>query len=118
MLTPASSSSCAVVALALGGTLAVEMRGVRQGGTGAEDHWFDEVRTRRLVVVDEAGTERVVIQEEPADTDRRAQAAGIVIFDRHGNERGGMVTFDDDSTVIALDAPAGVGSPMRDRRPA
>ena len=56
-----------------------------------------------------------MIQEEPADTDRRAQAAGIVLFDQHGQERGGMVTFSDDSAVIALDAPAGVGAPMRDR---
>jgi hypothetical protein len=104
-----------VVALALGGAFVVEMRGAPQGDTGAGDHWFEEVRTHRLVVVDEAGTERVVIEEEPAGIGRRGQAAGIVIFDQHGNERGGMVTFDDDSTVIALDAPAGVGAPMRDR---
>ena len=31
------------------------------------------------------------------------------------DERGGMSTMDDGSVVLALDAPRGVGSPMRDR---
>ncbi len=102
----------AIVALGLGGALFAEMR---QDDSVIEEPWFEELRTRRLVVVDAAGTPRVVIQEEPASTERRAQAAGIVLFDQHGEERGGMVTFADDSAVIALDAPAGVGAPMRDR---
>lgn len=75
----------------------------------------DEIRTRRLVVVDDAGVTRVVIGQDPVDTQRRSRAAGITIHDRHGHERGGMSTFDDDSVVLALDAPVGVGSPMRDR---
>ena len=102
----------AVVALGLGGALFAEMR---QGDAATEEPWLEELRTRRLVVVDAAGTERVVIQEEPVGADRRAQPAGILLFDQHGNERGGMVTFDDDSAIIALDAPAGVGAPMPDR---
>ncbi len=85
----------------------------RADGDAAEP--IEELTVRKLVVVDAAGTPRVVIREEPADTDRRAQAAGIVLYDRHGNERGGMATFADDSAVIALDAPAGQGAPMRDR---
>ena len=75
----------------------------------------EEIRTLRLVVVDDAGVTRVVIGQDPVDTQRRSRAAGITIHDRHGNERGGMSTFDDDSVVLALDAPVGVGSPMRDR---
>ncbi len=75
----------------------------------------DEVRARRLVIVDDAETRRVVIEQEAEHAQRRDRAAGIVLFDRHGTERGGMVTFDDGSAVIALDAPAGVGAPMRDR---
>jgi hypothetical protein len=102
----------AIVALGLGAVLFAEMR---RGDGGAQVLALEELTTRRLVIVDQAGTPRVVIQEEPADTDRRAQAAGIVLFDQHGQERGGMVTFSDDSAVIALDAPAGVGAPMRDR---
>jgi hypothetical protein len=108
----ATQIALAVVALGLTGALFAEMR---EDDKTAGAPWLEEVRTRRLVVVDAAGTERVVIEEEPADTERRAQSAGILIFDQHGNERGGMVTFDDDSAIIALDAPAGVGAPMRDR---
>jgi len=74
-----------------------------------------ELRTRRLVVVDDQGVARVVIGQDPKDTERRSRAAGITIHDRHGHERGGMSTFDDDSVVLALDAPKGVGDPMRDR---
>ncbi len=107
----ATQITLAVVALGLGAALFAEMR----QGDNAAASWLEEVRTRRLVVVDAAGTQRVVIQEEPADAERRAQPAGILLFDQHGNERGGMVTFDDDSAIIALDAPAGVGAPMRDR---
>ncbi|MFG0284304.1 MAG: hypothetical protein ACF8R7_07765 [Phycisphaerales bacterium JB039] len=74
-----------------------------------------EFRARRIVVVDEAGTPRIVLGQDPADTQRRSRAAGITIHDRHGHERGGMGTMDDGSVVLALDAPVGVGSPMRDR---
>jgi hypothetical protein len=102
----------ALVALGLAAAL---FAGTSRADGGAADPLIEELKVRKLVVVDAAGTPRVVIQEEPAETDRRAQAAGIVLFDRHGNERGGMVTFSDDSAVIALDAPAGQGAPMRDR---
>jgi hypothetical protein len=75
----------------------------------------EEIRTQRLVVVDDMGTPRVVIGQDPADTQRRSRAAGITIHDRTGTERGGFSTLDDGSVVMALDAPQGVGSPMRDR---
>jgi hypothetical protein len=75
----------------------------------------DEVRTRRLVVVDDKGVARVVIGQDAKDTQRRSRAAGITVFDDKGVERGGMGTMDDGGAVMALDAPQGVGSPMRDR---
>lgn len=75
----------------------------------------DEVRTRRLVVVDDAGVPRITIGQDAPGTQRRSRAAGITIRDQHGHERGGMGTMDDGSAVLALDAPAGVGSEMRDR---
>ena len=37
------------------------------------------------------------------------------MFDETGNERGGFGTMEDGSVVLALDAPVGVGSSMRDR---
>jgi hypothetical protein len=75
----------------------------------------NELRTRRLVVVDDKGVARVVIGQDPADTQRRSRGAGITIHDATGAERGGMITMDDKSVVLALDAPTGVGNPMRDR---
>ena len=74
----------------------------------------EELVVRSLVVVDSSGTPRVRIGSDD-DEQRRDQAVGIVLYDESGTERGGMVTFDDGSAVLALDAPAGVGAPMRDR---
>ncbi len=104
--------ACAIAVLGLAALLFAEMR---RGDGGAWELALEELTTRRLVVVDQTDTPRVVIQEESANEDRRARAAGIILFDQHGHERGGMVTFSDDSAIIALDAPAGVGAPMRDR---
>lgn len=56
-----------------------------------------------------------VIGQDPADTHRRSRAAGILINDRHGHERGGFCTMDDGSAVLAMDAPRGVGASMPDR---
>jgi hypothetical protein len=75
----------------------------------------DELRTKRLVVVDEAGVTRVVIGQDPPTTQRRSRSAGLTIHDSTGAERGGFSTMDDGSVVFAMDAPTGVGSPMRDR---
>jgi hypothetical protein len=76
---------------------------------------LDEVRTRRLVVVDDEGRMRVEIGQDPKDTERRARSAGLTVFDNTGHERGGFSTFDDGSVVFAMDAPYGVGAPMPDR---
>ena len=74
-----------------------------------------EIRTHRLVVLDDKNIPRIIIGQDPPDTQRRSRAAGITIHDKVGDERGGMSTMDDGSVVLALDAPRGVGSPMRDR---
>jgi hypothetical protein len=86
----------------------------------------DEVRTRRLVVLDDRDVIRVEIGQDPKDgllrgpagaapIRRRARSAGLWLYDTTGNERGGMGTFDDGQVSMALDAPAGVGARMRDR---
>lgn len=75
----------------------------------------DEIRTRRLVVVDDEGRARVVVGQDPRDTQRRSRAAGLTIRDSHGTERGGFSTMDDGSVVFGMDAPAGVGAAMPDR---
>lgn len=74
-----------------------------------------ELTVRRLVVVDDQGRTRLVLGQDPADTQRRSRSCGLTIYDGSGAERGGLSTMDDGSVVLGLDAPVGVGSPMRDR---
>lgn len=75
----------------------------------------EEIRTRRLVVVDDQDRIRVTIDQDSPEIDRYERSAGLTIFDDQGRERGGIATIDDGSAVIALDSPWGVGSSMRDR---
>jgi hypothetical protein len=75
----------------------------------------DEVRTRKLVVVDENGVPRVIIAEDPKDTQRRSRACGIVINDKTGAERFGVGVMEDNTVNMGFDAAVGVGHPMRDR---
>jgi hypothetical protein len=75
----------------------------------------DEVRTRKLVVVDENGVARVVIAEDPKDAQRRSRACGIVINDKTGAERFGVGVMEDDTVNMGFDAAVGVGHAMRDR---
>lgn len=81
----------------------------------AERKTEKEIRTERLVVVDDTGAPRVLIGQDRKDTQRKSRAAGITIIDDKGAERGGMGTMEDGSVVLALDAPHGVGNPMPDR---
>ena len=71
---------------------------------------------KRLAVVDEKGTERVVIAAPLPDpivqgkrVKRDGPASGILIFDPKGNERGGYVTSDsgDLGAFITLDSESG-----------
>jgi|SRR5437667_5030915 len=75
----------------------------------------DEVRTRRLVVLDDQGQIRAALGQDPANVQRVSRAAGLTLYDDKGNERGGFSTMADGSVTIGLDAPVGVGAPMRDR---
>jgi hypothetical protein len=85
--------------------------GFVQGGTQTTD----EVRTRRLVIVDDSGYERIVLAQDPPTGQRVSRATGLTLFDDKGSERGGFSTMEDGSVVLAMDAPLGVGAPMRDR---
>ena len=76
---------------------------------------LEEVRARRLALVDDEGRVRVELAQDPKGTQRRARSAGLRIFDTTGHERGGFSTFDDGTVVLGLDAPYGVGDPMPDR---
>lgn len=73
--------------------------------------------TQRLEVHDDAGTTGVMIHQVPVDTSRISRLAGLTAYDRHGHERGGFSTFDDDRVVLAMDAGVGTGDDdnVRDR---
>lgn len=105
------------LASALAGLAAIASALHANGGAGAAPAGgtSDEIRTRRLVVVDDQDRIRVTIDQDSPDIDRYERSAGLTIFDDQGRERGGIATIDDGSAVVALDAPWGVGSPMRDR---
>ena len=67
----------------------------------------DSLRVRRLAVVDEKGTERVVLGApvpEPIILGKRitrgGPASGIILFDAEGNERSGYVTTDGFPNVL------------------
>jgi hypothetical protein len=75
----------------------------------------NELRVRSIEVVDQNGIVRLRLGEDGDDIERRSTAAGLFVFDGTGHERGGFGTMADGSVVMALDAPAGVGSPMPDR---
>jgi hypothetical protein len=74
-----------------------------------------EIVVTRLTLVDDAGQKRLVIGQDPKDTNRISRAAGLTLYDKAGFERGGFSTMDDSSVVMAMDAPRGVGGPMVDR---
>ena len=88
---------------------------ITTGMSSSSGDVHDEVRTRKLVIVDDKDVQRVVLGQDAVDTQRRSRATGLTMYDGTGAERGGFSTFDDGSVVFAMDAPGGVGSPMRDR---
>jgi len=88
---------------------------VKPGGASASQPSKDEIVVRRLVIVDEKGTTRLTLGGDPKEMVRRSPAMGLTIYDTKGDERGGFSTMDDGSVTFGMDAPAGVGSPMRDR---
>jgi hypothetical protein len=85
------------------------------GVAARQESVSDELRTRRLQIVDDQGVVRMQLGQDDKGTQRRSRACGLTIFDSKGDERGGLGTMDDLSAVMALDAPVGVGSAMRDR---
>lgn len=79
----------------------------------ARDPVQDEIKARRIALVDSRGVERVVLGEDAGR--QHGRSAAVWIYDETGAERGGMGTFENGQASIALDAPVGVGAAMRDR---
>lgn len=98
-----------LVVLLLGAVIAIVRS--QHGSLDAE-----ELRVRRLVVVDEDGVMRIELGQDPHEAGRRSRAAGLWLYDAKGDERGGISTFDDGGVGMAFDAPVGQGEDStRDR---
>jgi hypothetical protein len=74
----------------------------------------DVVRAHRIIVVDEAGTERILLG--PAPGQRRSPQVGIMINDAKGHERFGVGIADDGLMGMGFDAPVGVGDQRKRER--
>lgn len=70
------------------------------------------IRVRGVIVVDEAGRERIFLGSpvpDPAEGRRVAPATGLVINDSAGAERFGLGLFPNGRVVMGFDAPPGTG---------
>ena len=85
--------------VALGGVLA--LTGFSRSGGAAAAIGADSLRVHELIVVDSAGVVRTRIGGNLPSAQRGDNAAGILVYDRNGRERGGYVTFER-SGVVAL----------------
>jgi hypothetical protein len=71
----------------------------------------ENLRVRRLTVVDDKGTARVVLGAPLPDPmmggklqKRRSPATGLLLDDADGNERGGLGTLDDGTMMLCFDS--------------
>ena len=82
--------------------------------TSGEGEMVESLTVSELVVVDDRGVARVRIGGNLPDAvidgkrvDRGAEAAGVMLYDTTGQERGGYVTWDDDNVGLTLDTQKG-----------
>lgn len=99
----------------MAGLAVLALAGFVAGGAIPDDGPKDEVVTHRLVLLDDEGRPRLVLGQDEKDTQRKTRAVGLTLHDGNGAERAGFSVSDDGAVVLGLDAPLGVGSPMRDR---
>lgn len=76
----------------------------------------ERLKVRRIDVVDEKGTSRVVIAApapgpviDGKTYKRRVSASGVILNDSDGNERGAFVVMDDGTTALLIDYAKGKG---------
>lgn len=93
--------------------MAAGMVAVVVGGAASGNAVQDEIKARRIALVDSRGVERVVLGEDAGR--QHGRSAAVWIYDETGAERGGLGTFENGQASLALDAPVGVGAQMRDR---
>jgi hypothetical protein len=92
--------------------LLLSMGGAAFAGASIKDAVFDTVKAKEIVVVDAKGTVRARMGGDLPDavmangrvSKRGTKAAGFIIYDEEGIERGGYATLDEGSNaIITLD---------------
>ena len=73
-----------------------------------------EVRTKKLVVIDENNIERIHLDPKSSDVrvlgkvyQRRSPASGLILFNSKGDETGGFVVLDDGTASLTIDSYEG-----------
>jgi hypothetical protein len=101
--------------LALFGAVIIAVAAAAGGRSEPQASTADTVRARHVAIVDDAGKVRIVLGQDPKDTQRKSRSCGLTLYDASGAERFGVGTMDDGAVTMGFDAPAGVGAAMRDR---
>lgn len=92
--------------------LLVAAIGSASAGIAVKNAVFGTIQARDITIVDKDGVVRARMSGDMPDatmfggrvSKRGAQAAGFMIYDKDGIERGGYVTFDHDNAMLSLDS--------------
>jgi hypothetical protein len=92
--------------------LLVAMIGTATASIATKTAVFDSIQAKDITIVDANGVVRARMSGDMPDavmaggrvSKRGAKAAGFMIYDREGIERGGYVTFDHDTAMLSLDS--------------
>lgn len=81
---------------------------------------FDHISVKRLALVDENGTERLILatndkllQVNGEVVERRSGANGLILKNEHGDEIGGMIALNDGTKAVMLDDYSEYGATER-----
>ncbi|WP_426078070.1 hypothetical protein [Janthinobacterium sp. PSPC3-1] len=94
------------------GALLVAAVGTATAGIALKNGVFGTIRANDITIVDKNGVVRARMSGDMPDAvmfggrvaKRGGEAAGFMIYDKDGYERGGYVTFDHDNAMLSLDS--------------
>ena len=94
------------------GALLVAAVGTATAGIALKNGVFGTIRANDITIVDKNGVVRARMSGDMPDAvmfggrvaKRGGDAAGFMIYDKDGYERGGYVTFDHDNAMLSLDS--------------
>lgn len=94
------------------GALLVTLLGTATASIALKNEVFGTIQARDITIVDKNGVVRARMSGDMPDAvmyggrvaKRGGEAAGFMIYDKDGYERGGYVTFDHDNAMLSLDS--------------